>query len=102
MIGQLQNEVGQAACIVTLGFAYHNQNMRILKPAHQISLKPVFGTAFGLSESDATVTADQIEGWFVGRGIVEQKRQKHIHLENKLKCADLFDFYAKSLTGGGA
>jgi hypothetical protein len=102
MIEQLQDEVDQAGCIVTLGFAYHDQNMRLLKPAHQMPLKPVYGTAFGLSDSDVNVTAGQIEGWFTGRGLTEPKHQKQIHLENKLKCADLFDFYAKSLTGDGA
>jgi hypothetical protein len=98
---RLQNEIDQAQCIVTLGFAYHDQNMRIIQPGDPMSERPVFGTAFGMSDSDVDVTADQIDSWFV-KSDRDVRRSRLIHLENKLKCADLFDFYAKSLTGGGA
>jgi hypothetical protein len=45
------------------------------------------------------VTSHQIDAWFKGpeaRGY----RKTMIKIENKLKSADLFDHYAKSLTGG--
>ena len=94
---QLQNEVDRAECIVTLGFAIHDQNMRIIRPGDPMSPKPVFGTACGMSDSDVEITSHQIDSWFHGR---DTRTFRSIRLENKLTCADLFDFYAKSLTGG--
>src|SRR2546428_13551479 len=53
-------------CIVLLGFAYHTQNVRLLKPAKPIERKDVFGTAYQMSDSDADVVSHQIADFFEG------------------------------------
>lgn len=72
--------------------------MLLLRPPKQLpSSKRLYGTAFGMSDSDVDVISRQIDAWFGGRH-AEQYREGTVNIENKLKCASLFDHYAKSLT----
>jgi hypothetical protein len=99
VIEDVSVKVQTAESIVFLGFAYHDQNIAILKPAEAMpASKHLFGTAFGMSDSDVDVTSHQLDAWFTGRD-ARAYRSTMIRLENKLKCAGLFDYYAKSLTG---
>jgi hypothetical protein len=61
--------------------------------------KPVFGTAYKMSSADTDVVSHQISQFFTPN-VTTQMRPDLIRLENKLTSADLFDNYAKSLTGG--
>jgi hypothetical protein len=99
MIQRINAEIQRAECIIFLGFAYHSQNMRLLRPAELTPAKPVFGTGYGMSDSDIEVTSNNIARFF-RQNLNSQQRAHLIRLENKLKCASLFDYYAKSLTGG--
>ena len=97
--GQIVEEVYQAACIVFLGFAYHSQNMRMLKPKKASGTQAAFfGTAYNMSDSDVGIVTSQLVG-FLDNSETAQARTRMIKLENKLTCADLFDYYAKSLSG---
>jgi hypothetical protein len=101
VVAQMAADVRQAECIVFLGFAYHSQNMRLLRPNNPLPRLPVFGTARGMSDADVEVVDIQIEGWLAGDKLVPKaSRYPRIKLENGLTCAALFDYYAKSLTGG--
>jgi hypothetical protein len=60
--------------------------------------KPVFGTAFGMSNADVEVTSHQLDTWFDGYD--NRAFRSNIKLENKLTSAALFDNYARSLSGG--
>jgi hypothetical protein len=46
------------------------------------------------------VVKQQIAGKFPASTTTPQMRAARIKIENKLKSAELFDHYAKSLTGG--
>jgi hypothetical protein len=52
-----------------------------------------------MSDADKDVVAHQISGFFTPN-MTAQMRSDIIRLENKLTSAELFDNYAKSLTGG--
>jgi hypothetical protein len=97
-VANLVDEIYQAACIVFLGFAYHSQNMRMLKPEKRITANSIFGTAFKMSESDVSIVTHQLVN-FLPNNVKVQDRLRMIHLENKLTCSALFDHYAKSLSG---
>jgi hypothetical protein len=100
VIAGIQEAIQRAKHIVFLGFAYHDRNMRLLKPPKEFpTSKRLFGTVFGMSDSDVEVVGHRIDAWFTGRD-ARSYRSGMIRLENKLKCADLFDNYARSLTGG--
>jgi hypothetical protein len=117
-VSKIQKAIREAECIVFLGFAYHKQNMRLLFQHHEMpkKTKPVFATALGMSDADKQEVSDSLEGLFPEVdedeeehdpgpfGLQQQrfprlKMNEHIHIENKLNCAELFDYYAKSLAG---
>ena len=96
--GTLSEMLENAQHIVFLGFAYYDQNIALLTPGEDLGDKKVYGTAYGMSDSDVEVVMQQIRRWFRQDGFVAAHTQSWITIENKLKCADLFDNYAKSLT----
>lgn len=99
ILNEVRNEVQQAECIVFLGFAYHSQNLLMLKPAEPIRHKLVFGTAYGMSAADVEVVSHNIASFF-NPTMNTAQRTSHLKIENRLTCADLFDNYARSLSGG--
>jgi hypothetical protein len=70
----------------------------MLKPREPIEIKPVFGTAFKMSDSDVGIVTHQLVDFLAASASV-QTRTRMIKLENKLTCSGLFDYYAKSLSG---
>jgi len=91
ILKKIQDRVEASERIVFLGFAYHSQNMLMLQAATGEATKIVYGTAYGMSGPDVTE---------VHKLISRTIRPREIHIENKLKCAGLFEHYAKSLSGG--
>jgi hypothetical protein len=87
----IRREVHEAETIVFLGFAFHELNMELLSPEEPSIVKRFFGTAKGISDTDApTVDADirnMLKKFAGGPGI-----------NNKLKCCALFDEYWRSLS----
>jgi hypothetical protein len=92
-------ELDRAQCIVFLGFAYHSQNLQIIRPEEGKTMVPIYGTAYKMSSSDVDVVSRRLQGFFL-TAESGQARGSQINLENKMTCADLFDNYARSLTGG--
>jgi hypothetical protein len=99
IIAKLVAEVEQAECIVFLGFAFHSQNMQMLRsPKKPERDKFIYGTAYKMSDADVEVVSEQLVTFF--QPVINSKARARIRLENKLRSTDLFDHYAKSLTGG--
>jgi hypothetical protein len=88
----------RAKCLVFLGFAFGEQNMKILAPETQFDRKPIFGTAYGLSESDSNVVSAQLMNFFIDAHRDIAQRMNLIQLDRNLKCSQLFDNYARSLS----
>jgi len=99
VISEIALEIARAQCIVFLGFAFHGQNILLLRPSQPIPTLPVFGTAYGMSDSDVDVVSHNLAS-FYKQTLDSLQRARMIRLENKLKCAGLFDYYARSLSGG--
>lgn len=113
----MHEEIRRAECIVFLGFAYHKQNMKLLFEHHARpkKTKPVFGTAFGMSDADKDLVTGELaelfpfidtEAEYEGDSVLGSYSTEmlpadasHINIENKLGCSELFDYYAKSLAG---
>jgi hypothetical protein len=93
--------IKDAARIVFLGFAYHDQNMALLKPKRKLYGKEILGTAFKMSDADVSEVKSQLVEFFPP----ERERTEfaaietdyHVNVENKLDCASLFDYYAKRI-----
>jgi hypothetical protein len=60
LLAKIEAEMQGAECIVFLGFAYHSQNMQLLRPSKATKHKPVFGTAFMMSDADTEVVSDHL------------------------------------------
>jgi hypothetical protein len=89
VLNKIRGLVDTAECVVFLGFAYHSQNMQMLR-TETANSKVVYGTTFGMSGADATE---------VQKSVAQTLKPSAINLDG-LKCAGLFDNYAKSLSGG--
>jgi hypothetical protein len=95
-LSAIRDQVVRAERLVFLGFAFHDQNMRLLKPDQGLRRKEVIGTAFGMSDSDVFIVKSQLLTFFDSqeRNIMDEGR---ILLENQHKCTTVFDYYTKSL-----
>ena len=90
--------------------------MALLRPLESYKVKQVYGTAFGMSDSDVSAVAEELRSFFPGnvkeddaaagapggplrvvQAVIENSPS--IAIENNLTCAQLFDYYAKSLAG---
>jgi hypothetical protein len=105
VIQAIQVAVRESRCIVFLGFAYHKQNMALLKPPKSQKTRQVYGTALGMSDDDVGVVTEQLGEFFPDKelGVAFNAPQVDLHrnisIENELTCSQLFDYYAKSLAG---
>jgi hypothetical protein len=99
ILEELQTRIGEAEAIVFLGFAYHDQNMRLIAPLGGMSTKPIFGTALGMSDPDVELTTKELCSWYLDP-FTKTGLDRNVQLNNKLKCADLFDHFNRSLTAG--
>jgi hypothetical protein len=89
ILNKIRAFIGEAESVVFLEFAYHSQNMQMLRTADR-SGKVAYGTAFGMSNPDI----DEVR-----KSIAQTLAPSAINVDG-VKCAGLFDNYVKSLTGG--
>jgi hypothetical protein len=94
---RIWDEVRRADQIAFLGFGFHDQNMRLLRPDTPLPAKNVFGTAYHMSDSDVEVVRAQTLAFFGDNDRRLMRDLKKIVLRSDLKCAELFDQYTKSL-----
>jgi hypothetical protein len=85
--------------IVFLGFAYHDQNMRLLAENKSLGEKQIIGTALGMSQSDISTIRFQMDDWEnKDRGFVITRHiPANIDIQSSLTAADIFNYYSKSL-----
>jgi hypothetical protein len=83
--------------IVFLGFAYHDQNMRLLADDRSLDKKEFIGTAYRMSSSDVSTIKHQIYEWENQRPSGVIPNFAHIDINNILTAAEIFNHYSKSL-----
>jgi hypothetical protein len=96
-LSRMHDEMHNAARIVFLGFSYLEQNMTLLRPANPMDAKTVLGTALGLSDNDRDVVTSEILAMFGASQSHGMRAEKRILIDNEIKCAQLFDSYARTL-----
>lgn len=84
--------IDNADNIVFLGFAFHEQNMALLKASPSRSSRKVFATAYGVSASDCEAIAADICSIYNSN-----RDQIRLEIRNDLKCVGLFEQYWRSL-----
>ena len=92
-ITALHRHLIDAEIIVFLGFAFHDENMELMKSSAPNRLKRVFATARGISDSDREVIRDQISDVFG-----KKEDGIPIELRQNLNCHQIFDEYSRTLS----
>lgn len=82
-----------AETIVFLGFAFHQQNMELMKPIEHNNAIRVFATAKGISDSDCIIIRGQICQFFD-----KMPHNIKVNLRNGLTCHGIFEEYRRSLS----
>jgi hypothetical protein len=94
---RIKEVIREAGQIVFLGFAYHDQNLRLLADGGSLHERPMIGTALGMSPNDTKITKAQLHSWFSPRPSNEFRLGEITEMEMHLGCSQLFDSYSKSL-----
>jgi hypothetical protein len=95
---QIKSAVAACEQIVFLGFAYHDQNMRLLADDDSLDKKKFIGTALKMSASDIGIIKPQIDGWqdrLPSAAIMPN--YGYIDIDGNLTAAEIFYHYSKSL-----
>lgn len=91
----IRNGVSEARIVLFLGFAFHRQNLDMIRPPQSGHLNPdevrYFGTAHGISKSDCDVISSEL----VELG---GAKRTNINLRDDLTCFQLFREYWRSLS----
>ncbi len=87
--------LAKAERVVFLGFGYHPQNLRLLKPAKTTRAKAIFATAYGESESGARVVRGQLME-LLGNDVI--KGTGNVYVQRQMKCVDLLKEYSRHLS----
>lgn len=99
ILSQIKEEVAKADCIVFLGCAFHAVNMRLLDPGKQLSQRPVFGTAFNMSSSNASAIFDAVDKMFVHVPRIGSDKNPFITIDSNATCRKLLDDYQRAIIG---
>jgi hypothetical protein len=93
----IKAEFSSAHTIIFLGFGFHEQNMRLLKPKHDTKIKKVLATAKGVSEVDQRIIREFIADTCNSRAFTGPARRLSNIIVRDLTCAELLDEYRLSL-----
>lgn len=96
-VEEIREQVSTAGSIVFLGFAFHDQNLDLLRPKTSQAARNIWGTAYGMSDSDIAVIQQQLLSFLAPDISRMIDRFASLRLDTKHKCSDIFDYYTKSL-----
>lgn len=92
-VDAMHEAVRSAETIVFLGFAFHQQNVDLIKPGGETAAKQAFSTTKGVSDSGIPVVRQQMFDLFEKR-----KGGLEVGLKIDKTCSGLFEEYGRSLT----
>ena len=91
----IRNALADARIVLFLGFAFHRQNLNLIRPHQSSHSNPeevrYFGTAKGISKNDCDVISSEL----IELG---GAKRESIALRNDLTCSQLFQEYWRSLS----
>lgn len=89
---KIRKTVGEAEVIVFLGFAYHKQNMELLQPVDVNNVKRVYGTCFGVSQSNTKIIKQEMYQFFG-----KKSPDISVVLNAQKKCGQFFREYWRGI-----
>ena len=100
ILASLRNSVQKAEITVFLGFGFHQQNIRLMRPLYTEKNQRVYATVLGISASDQRVIRRDLED-ILGVGPTSGRiQQGHVPSVEFFggTCAQLLDEYRRTLT----
>jgi hypothetical protein len=94
-IAQIKKAAANATTIVFLGFAFHPQNIELLRPQELSNVSHIYGTSHGMSEPDRA----EVEG-SLKRSFTRKRGSKDIGPDvqlSNLKCAEFMSQFRRTL-----
>lgn len=91
-ISAIHDAIAVSDTIVFLGFGYHHQNLRLIRPKSGSFASKVIGTASGISGSDISKIRASIAQWFDGI-----PHEVEFTFEEKMYCDEFFRHYWRTL-----
>lgn len=99
IITKIHTAVNEAKQIMFLGFAFHPQNMALLKTPEPTAAKQVYATAMGISKQEHYEVTSRIVALFSKHSAVEDGfRRSLIHLEDGTSCKELFEVHGRNVS----
>jgi hypothetical protein len=97
-LSAIRTAVRDAETVVFLGFAFADQNMKLLNPSTATAVRHVFATAYGMSDSDRVDVERSIAHVF-GRRPLGEGHWLNLVMEVRrdLTCVKLFHEYSRSM-----
>lgn len=92
IITEIRQLMSDANIVIFLGFAFHSQNMELIKPLNPGNVTRVFATAKGISDSDSKIVIQQILQCFS-----KENGRFQVDLNRHATCYELFQEYWRSL-----
>ena len=91
-VEKIRDHVKTADILVFLGFAYHRQNLKLLKLPNDLRERAIrcYGTTFGISDADLEEIMLELQD-LCGASLVRNE-------EKNLTCREFFDTYRKALS----
>jgi hypothetical protein len=89
-LSKMRKLVEEAQSIVFLGFAFHEPNMELIKPARPSDVQRIFGTAVGFSQSVLAVVENDLLAAL-------QRSSVSMNVRRDLTCKKLIEEYWRSL-----
>lgn len=83
-VDRIRTAVAKSETVIFLGFAFHSQNMSLLAPGSQTTIRSAFATAFEMSASNQAVVANRI------RTMARKQPVQLSPVVQELACSALF------------
>ncbi len=90
-LAKMRSPVTDAHTVVFLGFAFHSQNMELLK-SEKANVRRIYASAHDISDSDVEVIQSHVLNVLSPRGYGKAE------VRNQLKCTGIFREYWRSLS----
>lgn len=97
IIERIRHMVARAKCVVFLGFAFHPQNMELLKLQSFSGVKRVYSTGRGISNQEMAEVKRRIDDLFLGERTGLNDPHSLTSIEIGASCKDLFDMNRMNL-----
>jgi hypothetical protein len=104
----IKSEIAGAETIVFMGFSYLDLNLDLIDPGRECAAQYIFGTAFGVSESDLERIKEQLRKIVkrdlrlaVTKGGAISVGPERLYVRRDLKCAKILDEYSRDLFAAG-